>query len=155
MALGILYAPQHQRCILGIPGQGAWLVNKQQERSPCIASVPPQPILLGSRSKRNTLAMHKAQSLLPEFSYQPLSSVGMKVDYMLQGRGSAYLNPAPIHEWDYAAPAAVLIAAGGNARGFQNQTLPINSEYGNCDGIIFSTLNDHDSFVERVQGLQA
>ena len=154
LVLGALFIAQTQTIYLGIPGEGAWRYDETLQRIPCEIIEPEQPILLCSKSKRNRHAMKKAKEILSEFSNDSVSSVGLKAVYLLEGRGSIYANPSPIHEWDYAAPAALLLAAGGHASDFHNQPLPINGPSTVCDGVVLSNRGDHGNLVDRLQDLQ-
>ena len=151
LAFGALGFPQWQRVYYGIPGHGAWLRDQDQE-SPCQIQTAPTPTLLCSRSKRNKAAMEQAKSLLHEFAHTTVSSVGLKTVHLIEGKGSLYVNPARINEWDYAAPAAVLIGAGGHATNFDNQALPYNQVQPQCHGIIFSNLQQHATYVRALTG---
>ncbi len=153
LVLGILFIPHAGRAYIGIPNHGAW-IEEHGQRKTCHIPKNPENILLASRSKRNAEAMKQAKAILSDFTASSVSSVGVKVDHMLRGKGSVYVNPSAIHEWDYAAPAAVLIAAGGHATDFQAKPLPINSPTAECNGIIFSSVSDHSNIVQRLQALQ-
>lgn len=153
LAFGALGFPQWQRVYYGIPGHGAWRRDHDLE-SPCPIQTAAKPVLLCSRSKRNKSAMEHAKTLLHEFSHDSVSSVGLKTVYLIEGKGSIYVNPTRINEWDYAAPAAVLIGAGGHATNFDNQTLPFNQAQPQCHGIIFSNLSDHANMVQRLQDMR-
>ena len=155
LIFGALGFPQHQRMYYGIIGQGAWRLELEHgQEELCTIQKPETPILLCSRSKRNKEAMEHAKDILHEYSYDSVSSVGLKTAYLIEGKGSVYVNPAPINEWDYAAPAAVLIAAGGHATDFDNQALPLNQQKPQCRGIIFSNSSAHQNIVTRLQAMR-
>lgn len=154
LKLGALYFPGSDRAYLGVPGQGAWLVHASGERQAISVPEQPQQILLCSRSARNAIAMQQARKILHEFDHVSVSSVGVKVDYMLRDQGSLYVNPSRIAEWDYAGPAAVLLAAGGFVSDFNQQMLPINSTTVHCEGIIFSSHREHEQLVKRLQEMR-
>jgi 3'-phosphoadenosine 5'-phosphosulfate (PAPS) 3'-phosphatase len=53
-------------------------------------------------------------------------------------------------EWDVAAPAAVLAAAGGSATDLAGRDLAFNSADGTCPGLIFSCRPDHARIAVRL-----
>jgi 3'-phosphoadenosine 5'-phosphosulfate (PAPS) 3'-phosphatase len=73
---------------------------------------------------------------------------------MIRDLGSIYVNPSTIAEWDYAGPAAVLLAAGGHVSDFNKQALPINSHSAHHTGIIFSSHDEHYQLVDRLQDMR-
>jgi 3'-phosphoadenosine 5'-phosphosulfate (PAPS) 3'-phosphatase len=78
-------------------------------------------------------------------------SVGVKAWRILSGQAGLYVHPRSIAEWDAAAPAAVLAAAGGTATDLRGQALRFNSPSGRCPGLVFSKRPDHYQLVERLR----
>lgn len=158
LVLGALYLPTKKRFYIGIVGavngldvSEARLYNDDNSFDVCRVPENPPACILLSRSNRNKNAMIHIQKILHEYSVLTISSIGAKVDALIQGQGCFHLNPARIAEWDYAAPAAVLFAAGGHCCDQHNKPLPINSESAVCDGLIFSTTPGHQKIMSRLR----
>lgn len=80
----------------------------------------------------------------------PLSSVGVKVLALIDGLADLYLHPQPIHEWDVAAPIAVLIAAGGWAGHADARPLRFNRADPSMADLVCSTRDDTDELLSRI-----
>ncbi len=149
LALGVLDLPGYGACVAGIVGVGAFLcVGDRRE------ALVPAPVqrnrLICSRSERNRAGVEAVLRALPEFTWLPTSSVGAKVWLMLRGEADLFVHPRPIAEWDVAAPAAVLRAAGGIATDLAGGALRFNTASGKCPGLSFSRRDDHAALVARL-----
>ena len=70
---------------------------------------------------------------------------------MVRGEADLYVHARSIAEWDVAAPAAVLIAAGGHATDLAGAPFRFNSPSGRCPGLVFSTRDDHPELIARLR----
>ena len=147
--LGVLDMPGLGVCLSGIPGAGAWR-RDGQGISPLVPKVPVANVLISSASERNAKALTALRNTLPEFSAITATSVGVKVLHLLQGDADLYVHSRQIHEWDSAAPAAVLQAAGGFATALDGQPLVFNSPRGRSAGLLFSVRPDHTALAARL-----
>ncbi len=156
LVLGVLDLPGHGACVAGVVGVGAFLCVGDRREPLTMASVQ-RNRLICSRSERNRAGVEAVLRALPEFSWLPTSSVGAKVWLMLRGEADLFVHPRPIAEWDVAAPAAVLIAAGGIATDLAGGALRFNTTSGKCPGLAFSRRDDHQALVARLAsaGVQA
>ena len=116
LVLGVVAMPASGRCICGIPGQGLWeLRDGQISRSAKwpLAAVPagegPRLVL----SHRQFDNPHPALIGLDHMPRHWSHSVGVKAIAMLDGEAQVYVQPSPLADWDVAAPAALIRAAGG------------------------------------------
>ena len=75
-----------------------------------------------------------------------MGSVGCKIASILRGESEIYISlnlpgmSAP-KDWDFAAPAAILLAAGGAITNLENESLSYNQEEFEQRGIIIATSN--------------
>jgi 3'(2'), 5'-bisphosphate nucleotidase len=151
LALGVLDLPVLSVQLTGIPGQGATIRTPDGVR-PLRHEGRRLTTLIASSSARNAQALSAIRAALPEYGITTGTSVGVKVHRMLQGEADLYVHTRPIHEWDVAAPAAVLLAAGGTATALGGTALAFNTPGGRCSGLVFSTRPDHSAIVDRLQG---
>jgi 3'-phosphoadenosine 5'-phosphosulfate (PAPS) 3'-phosphatase len=156
LVLGVLDLPVYGVQLTGIPGQGATIRNADGVL-PLRYENRLLTTLIASSSARNAQALVAIREVLPEYGITTCTSVGVKVHRMLQGEADLYVHTRPIYEWDVAAPAAVLIAAGGTATALGGTELAFNTPGGRCPGLVFSTRPDHPAIVDRLQvaGLRA
>ncbi|NRA36773.1 MAG: hypothetical protein HRU15_01420 [Planctomycetes bacterium] len=150
LTIAALYLPAKNRFYLGTVGHQVDLYDNNGNKQLCHIAEDPQNCILLSRSKRNQQAMIKIEQELQEYSFLTISSIGAKVDALIQGLGCFHLNPAEIYEWDYAAPAAILLAAGGSCSDRLNNKLPINSKDKICQGLVFSYNAYHEKILTRL-----
>ncbi len=156
VVLGVLDLPRCGVQLAGIVGRGATIVDAAGSRG-LVAAAVPSTTMIGSNSTRNAQALAQIRAALPEFAFTSCTSVGVKVYRMLCGEADLYVHGRTIHEWDVAAPAAVLLAAGGAATALDGQELLYNTPHGRCSGLVFSTRADHHALISRLHaaGLDA
>jgi 3'-phosphoadenosine 5'-phosphosulfate (PAPS) 3'-phosphatase len=151
LALGVLDLPGEDLCLVGVPGRGAWIIDARGERPLALESAGSDR-LITSQSKRNRDAVARIAAALPEFTALHATSVGVKVWRILAGTAGLYVHPRGIAEWDAAAPAAVLTAAGGHATDLAGKPLRFNTPEGRCPGLVFSKRADHAELIARMLG---
>ncbi len=149
VVLGVLDLPRERVRLTGLVGEGAMI---EDEAGPRPISAPTTAIstLIASSSERNREALVCIRAALPDFAVTTCSSVGVKVWHLLCGDADCYVHARPIHEWDVAAPAAVLIAAGGYATALVGGPLRYNTPSSNVPGLVFSTRADHAQLITRL-----
>jgi 3'-phosphoadenosine 5'-phosphosulfate (PAPS) 3'-phosphatase len=138
LVLGVLDMPALGCVLWGVPGQGAGIADAAGERALQAPSAAAPPVLVGSDSVRNRDHLARVRAALPEYACITSTSVGVKVERMLAGAASLYVHPRPIREWDAAAPAAVLAAAGGDATALDGRPLAWNTPAARCAGLLFA-----------------
>jgi 3'-phosphoadenosine 5'-phosphosulfate (PAPS) 3'-phosphatase len=149
LALGVLDLPAEGLCLVGVPGHGAWILDAEGQR-PLHIDAANQDVLITSESQRNREAVARVRAALPEFRSLHATSVGVKVWRMISGHAGLYVHPRPLAEWDAAAPAAVLLAAGGQVTDLAGGPLRFNSADGRCLGLVYSKRDDHGALIERM-----
>jgi 3'-phosphoadenosine 5'-phosphosulfate (PAPS) 3'-phosphatase len=149
LALGVLDLPSLGLTVWGVPGQGVWV-----DRGGGAEILRPRPVaapvLAASASSRNQRHFARIRACLPEFGWLAAHSVGYKVWQMLDGQADLFVHPRWIAEWDVAAPAAVLLAAGGSATGLDGGAYRFNGPYARSPGLVFSRRDDHAGIVQRL-----
>jgi 3'-phosphoadenosine 5'-phosphosulfate (PAPS) 3'-phosphatase len=149
LVLGVLDLPAEGLCLVGVPGHGAWILDRHGQR-PLPLDPANLDVLITSLSKRNREAVAKVAAALPEFRSLHATSVGVKVWRIISGHAGLYVHPRPLAEWDAAAPAAVLLAAGGSVTDLAGGALRFNSPGGRCLGLVYSKRQDHASLIARM-----
>jgi 3'-phosphoadenosine 5'-phosphosulfate (PAPS) 3'-phosphatase len=145
-----LAIPHDGAVVAGGPADGCWLQDAGGMRRFAMAPTAGQ-VLITSKSSRNREQVAKVRAALPEFAWVPTTSVGVKVWRMLQGAADLFVHARQIHEWDAAAPAGVLAAAGGTATDLVGGDLRYNTASSWCPGLVFSRRADHAAIVARLQ----
>ena len=149
LAVGVLDLPAEGLCLVGVPGRGAWILDAMGERPLHMVSAG-EDRLITSQSKRNREAVARIAAALPEFIALHATSVGVKVWRIIAGTAGLYVHPRSIAEWDAAAPAAVLLAAGGQATDLAGAPLRFNTPEARCPGLVFSKRPDHSTLINRM-----
>lgn len=147
--LGVLDLPAFGVQLWGVPGVGAWIAETAGIR-PLTPQAGARGVLLGSGSRRNAESLAEISAALPDFRVVHGHSVGVKVHRLLAGEADLYLHRRPIHAWDVAGPAAVLIAAGGTARDPRGQDLRFDPRHPTMDGLSFTVRNDLAEVLARL-----
>lgn len=149
LVLGVLAMPGLGVTALGVPGMGAWQIIDDR-REPLHCTQNEERVLVASSSRRNRPGLEKVQAALPEFTTRFVFSIGVKAWHIISGEAALYVHTKPLAEWDAAAPAALLIAAGGRATDLGGTALRFNSATGRCPGVVFSRRPDHDALIARL-----
>lgn len=149
LILGVLAMPGLGVTILGIPGLGAWNIIDHQ-RHPLTCAAGNDHVLVSSSSRRNQAGLERVLAALPEFSVSYIFSIGVKSWSIISGATALFVHPKPLAEWDVAAPAAVLLGAGGRATDLSGAALRFNSASGYCPSLVMSRRKDHDSIISRL-----
>jgi 3'-phosphoadenosine 5'-phosphosulfate (PAPS) 3'-phosphatase len=149
LVLGVLDLAAEGVCLVGVPGHGAWILDANGQR-PLMINPDNLDVLITSQSKRNQIAVRQVLAALPEFRELHATSVGVKVWRMLSGHAGLYVHPRFLAEWDVAAPAAVMSAAGGTVTDLRGEPLRFNSTSGRCPGLVYSKRNDHAALIARL-----
>ena len=129
--IGVVLIPQREELWFGVVGNGAWFENRQGKRFPVGFSTRNsvnELILVSSRNHRD----QRLEELIKYLDFggsKSVGSVGCKVAAVLRGEADVYISlsgkSAP-KDWDMAAPAAVLKAAGGQFTHADGNSLKYN-----------------------------
>jgi len=147
--LGVLDLPSRGISVWAAAGIGGGVADAHGER--VLRPVDGvRDILAGGTSERNRAALARVIAALPEFTYQPAQSVGVKAAQILLGEADLFVHARSIAEWDGAAPAAVLVHAGAQATDLTGEPLRFNSAAGRVPGLVFSRRCDHHALCARL-----
>ena len=135
--------------LVGVIGVGTW-IDHGDGWQPILADCRHRDCIVASASARNHDSLLRLRACLPEFANETSTSVGLKVWRLLQAGPDLYPHIRDIYEWDAAAPAAVLLAAGGTATDAGGRALPWNTPDAKCRGLLYSTRSDHQAIAARL-----
>ncbi|WP_414477807.1 3'(2'),5'-bisphosphate nucleotidase CysQ [Prochlorococcus sp. MIT 1223] len=118
VVLGVVLIPELEELWFGVIGHSAWYENRLgQKKYPSFShnSELDEMVLVASRSHRDK----RLEALIDGMKIgqqKSVGSIGCKIATILKGESDIYVSlsgqTAP-KDWDLAAPAAILIAAGG------------------------------------------
>ena len=87
-----------------------------------------------------------------------MGSVGCKIASILRGESDIYISlsipgKSSPKDWDFAAPAAILNAAGGAITNLDNRSLIFNKNNFRQEGIIVATNNskNHENICNHIK----
>lgn len=147
--LGVVDFPSYGVRISGIVGVGAWIEDGSGIR-PLASPKAHLDRLVTSGSGRNRSTVELLRAALPECSWYGMDSVGIKVWHLLRADADIYIHARPISAWDTGAPAAVLLAAGGQATDLAGRTLVLGGRSQPCPGLLCSIRQDHGTLAKRL-----
>lgn len=128
--LGVVHQPQAGRLYWGVPGEGAWLEDREGTR-PIRAQErvdPGQLVVARSRNHPDPRISRLLEHLGVERDYTH-GSVGLKVAHLAEGRADLYFNfSGKCGMWDVCAADALLQAAGGAIYDFAGRPIHYRGE---------------------------
>ena len=145
--LGIILIPEREELWIST-GENFWgekrdrtLINRQNFKDKDFQEM----IIVTSKNHKNK----KLEELIDKFNFKEvivMGSVGCKVASILRGESDIYISlslpmkSAP-KDWDFAAPEAVLKAAGGAITNLENEDLIYNKKSFEQSGMIIASNN--------------
>jgi 3'-phosphoadenosine 5'-phosphosulfate (PAPS) 3'-phosphatase len=150
IALGVLALPRLGGLALGIVGQGAWRIQPDGSRTPLVCASGNDDVLIASPSARNRDGQERVRAALPELRTLMIYSIGVKTWRIILGDAGVYTHTRLLAEWDAAAPAALLLAAGGHATDLAGNALRFNQPKPYCPGALYSKRADHADLAKRL-----
>lgn len=146
--LGAVALPAYQTVYYGIVGQGAWRTDAQGTTPIHVSPFPKEGFRVAtSRHYANDPKLKEFLQLFPVSTTEQIGSAA-KIIYIAEGKIDMHPRFNPTMEWDTAAPQAILEAAGGMVRTFDNQPL----HYGKKDwlnGHFFCSSTPIDCFLDK------
>lgn len=126
--IGVVALPAHQEIFCGIIGQGAWRIDKNGKNPIHVSALPKNGFrIITSHHHVNDPQLSKALEGFPTCSVNAMGSAA-KIIRIAEGKADLHFRFNSIMEWDTAAPQAILEAAGGYLRDFNNQPLQYGKE---------------------------
>ncbi len=143
--LGVVYVPVQEKLYLGVVGEGAWIQEQGSSYQESGSTLEPetlnplpafQPIQVrqADNDKGLTVVMSRShpspelEEYLKDINVATALPVGssLKLCVVAEGKADLYPRLGPTMEWDTAAGHAVVIAAQGNVRTKEGNSLSYN-----------------------------
>tara|TARA_B100000073_G_scaffold147045_1_gene121024 strand:- start:2099 stop:3004 length:906 start_codon:yes stop_codon:yes gene_type:complete len=157
--LGLVLIPAKDELWIGYGGK-VWCERRDGSRKKCIISKKinlRDMTIVTSKNHRNEVL----ENLIEKSQFKKriiMGSIGCKIASILRGESDIYISlslPGKSYpkDWDFAAPAAILKAAGGAITNLENNQLIYNKSNFEQDGIIIATSNkeNHKSICLRLK----
>jgi 3'(2'), 5'-bisphosphate nucleotidase len=150
LALGVVGIPWFDTCMVGIPGERAWMVRGNGITIPLSVPDAPRRAVISSRRMRADARFCSAFAGIDRcYSH----SVGYKAWQLSQSEARLFTYPRTLHEWDTAAPAGVLMAAGWNVGDLNGNPLRYNQEHPVSTGMSVWTHDDDLAMLREFRRL--
>ncbi len=152
---GAVYAPASDELFIGAEGEGAVLIQRDQQRA---LSLKPGPTaqawrIAVSRSHASPELEKLCAALAPARSV-PLGSVGLKIASICKGQTDLYLaTTTRIKLWDTCGPQAILQAAGGVMVDLFGQPLDYRSAINHPRGLLACAAQDLPQLSAKIRPL--
>ena len=143
--LGLVLIPAKEELWIGYGGK-VWCERRDGSRKKCMISSNmnlKEMTIVTSKNHRNK----ELENLIEKIQFKKrniMGSVGCKIASIIRGESDIYISlslPGKSYpkDWDFAAPAAILEAAGGAITNLENNHLIYNKSNFEQDGIIIAT----------------
>ena len=157
--IGVVLIPERNELLI-TDGKKVWF--EKGDGSPIKISIPKnkklcQMTLVASKNHRNNIL----ESLIQKIHFKrviTMGSIGCKIASILRGESDVYISislprQSSPKDWDFAAPEAVLRAAGGAITNLNNEDLVYNKENFEQGGIIIASNNatTHGSICKKIK----
>ena len=148
--IGVVLIPEKEELWIAA-GNKIWCENKvgyKREASLLSNTILEEMTIATSKNHRNVV-LEKLINLLKFKKITVMGSVGCKIASILRGESDIYISlslpgkSAP-KDWDFAAPAAILVAAGGAITNLDNENLSFNQRGFEQGGIIIASSNKNN-----------
>jgi len=148
--IGVVLIPEKEELWIAA-GNKIWCENKlgyKRGASLLNNTIFKEMTIAASKNHRNVV-LEKLINLLKFKKITVMGSVGCKIASILRGESDIYISlslpgkSAP-KDWDFAAPAAILVAAGGAITNLDNENLSFNQRGFEQGGIIIASSNKNN-----------
>ena len=146
--LGVLYNPIKDQLFSGYLAAdratpvGAWLNDAPVRVTDRAALTGARVVCSRTEMSKGWFEDYKDQ-LIPE----PVGSVAYKFGLVAAGRADATFTPRPRHEWDVAAGAAIVAAAGGRVSNRHGADYVFNKPHPKMDGVAATNGHIHEAIL--------
>lgn len=143
---GAIYLPMTDEMFLGAIGEGATLNG-----APIHASTRAE--LEGAHiiGKRGFYKQVPFQPPWPETEFTPVQAIAARLAYIAAGRFDATILYGPKSEWDIAAGAAIVEAAGGRFTDPRGEPILFNQRVPKAPGAVAAGAKIHPLIIERTK----
>jgi myo-inositol-1(or 4)-monophosphatase len=141
---GVIYNPMTDEMFVGAPGEGAQLNGR-----PIHASV--RTSLEGARmiGQRNRFADRRWSTPWPKMEIVERQSIAYRMALVASGQGDATVLSGFKNDWDIAAGAAIIEAAGGRVTDLWGEPLSLNQSIPRAPGVAAAGAPLHPLLIER------
>lgn len=153
--LGVVYQPALGRLCYAVQGGGAHQLQDGRKTRLRVSATecPAEMCMVASRSHYSPF-IEAARTALGIQTVNRVGSVGLKVSLVARGECDLYLATTISKEWDFCAPHALLLEAGGVLTTLCGDPLRYNQpDVTVCDGIVASNGRAHARIIETLAPL--
>lgn len=145
--LGVLVHPLREEVMVGLVGDGAYLDGAR-------VTTTDRDRLDGARLvvSRTELSKGMFDAWTDRVGLEAVGSVAYKMGLVGIGRADATFTPRPRSEWDVAAGAAIVIAAGGRCTNIDGEDYRFNKPRPLVDGVVVSNGPLHPELLRLARG---
>jgi len=145
---GAIYNPMTDEMFTGAIGHGAWL-----NRRPMHTSATDK--IEGARmiGQRNRFSDRRWDKAWPKMDVIERQSIAYRMALVAAGQGDATILFGWKHDWDIAAGAAIISAAGGVVSDTWGYALELNQLSPRAPGVVAAGANLHPLLIERTSVL--
>ena len=148
--IGVVLIPEKEELWIAA-GNKIWCENKlgyKRGASLLNNTIFKEMTIAASKNHRNVV-LEKLINLLKFKKITVMGSVGCKIASILRGESDIYISlslpgKSTPKDWDFAAPAAILVAAGGAITNLDNENLSFNQRGFEQGGIIIASSNKNN-----------
>lgn len=143
-AAGVVYNPLTDELYLGAPGDGATLNG-------AAAHASTRDALEGARmvGEKQRYANKRWPQPWPEMEYYPRQSIAYRLALVAANQADATILYGFKHDWDIAAGAAIVEAAGGRVSDPWGEPLRLNQPIPRAPGVVAAGAALHPLLIER------
>jgi myo-inositol-1(or 4)-monophosphatase len=140
--LGVLVHPLTGQIMSGVVGMGAWLDGQSVHTTSRDRFEGARIVVSRSEFRKGMFSEWEGRAVL-----EPVGSVAYKMGLVGTGQADATFTPRPRSEWDVAAGAAIVLAAGGRATGTDGLPYALNQPKPLVRGVVVSNGPLHDPLL--------
>lgn len=146
---GAIYLPKTDEMYLGAVGEGATL-NGAPIRASSRAELEGAHII----GKQGFYKQLPWQTPWPQTRFTAVQAIATRLAYVAAGRFEATLLVGPKSEWDVAAGAAIIEAAGGRFTDMKGAPIAFNSRVPKAPSAVAAGAQIHPLIIERTKDLR-
>ncbi|WP_395645541.1 inositol monophosphatase family protein [Terricaulis sp.] len=143
---GAIYLPMTDEMFLGAAGEGATL-NGAAIRASTRAELEGAHII----GKRGFYKQIPWRTPWPETAFTAVQAIATRLAYIAAGRFDATILYGPKNEWDIAAGAAIIAAAGGRFTDARGAPIVFNNRTPKAPGAVAAGAQIHPLIIDRTK----
>lgn len=147
---GAIYLPVTDEMFLGVIGEGATL-NGAPIHASTRAELEGAHIIGNQNFYRKQIPW---PTPWPDTQFTVVQAISTRLAYVAAGRFDATILFGPKSEWDVAAGAAIVEAAGGRFTDLRGEAISFNSRVPKAPGAVVAGAKIHPLIIERTEDLR-